>query len=605
MANRQGARFKQIVWSYLHKMQGSFLLAVLCMLGFTLTELLQPWPVKLIFDHILLDKALTSPLPFLATLLHSGKVYALVVLSLSLICLALLKGLFSYSQLYITSRLGSQMVYALRRELFGHLQRLSLAYHNRTRSGELLTKITSDTNTLKDVFTESVLTCTAHSLTLLGILVIMLTLNWTLSLLVFATFPILFYALSQRYRQMKDSAQRQRKTEGQIVARLSESLTVASLIQVFGRERYEEERFEAENAQTLQESIRTVRLEAATTRTVEIINAIGTWAVIFFGSLQVLKGQMTPGVVLVFVSYLSNMYKPLRNLAKFSSKFSRAMASAERIAELLDLEPDIQDAPDAIEASRLRGEIVFQQVSFAYEHVNRVLRQVSFTIAPGQRVALIGTSGAGKSTVVSLLLRLYDPQEGAILIDGVNIKDYRRESLRREIGVVLQDAMLFGTTIQENIAYGKPDATMEEIVAAATAANAHDFILALPHGYNTIIGESGVTLSGGQRQRIAIARAIIRDTSILILDEPMTGLDVESEAKVQEALERLMVGKTCLLITHNLWTAATADLVLALENGRVVRYGAQRDLTAGSQQHYQLYERTSDRQTVQLPVGLS
>src|SRR5439155_17222038 len=263
-------------------------------------------------------------------------------------------------------------------------------------------------------------------------------------------------------------------------------------------------------------------------------------------------GKMLPGELVMVVVYLNNLYIPLRVMAKLSTDFSKAMASADRISEVLDLEPEIQDRPDAIEAERLNGKIDFQNVSFDYGDGKDVLRDISFSVSPGQSLALVGVSGAGKSTIVSLILRLYDPQQGAIFIDWVDIQHYRRESLRRQIGIVLQNSILFGATIRENIAYGNPEASLEEIVAAAKAANAHEFICDLEEGYDSVIGERGATLSGGQRQRIAIARAVIRNAPILILDEPMTGLDVESEAKVREALDRLMTGRTCLMITHDL-----------------------------------------------------
>jgi ATP-binding cassette subfamily B protein len=323
---------------------------------------------------------------------------------------------------------------------------------------------------------------------------------------------------------------------------------------------------------------------------VDIISAVGTWGVILFGSLQALEGRMTPGNVLIFAAYVNSLYGPIRSLARLSAKFSKATVSAQRIAEILNVEPEIQDHPGAIEASKLKGEIVFENVSFHYEEDKKVLSDISFTISPGQHVVLLGPSGAGKSTLVSLILRFYDPQTGSILIDEVNIKDYQRESLRRQIGIVLQDSILFGTSIQENLVYGKLDATLEEIKAAAKAANAHEFILEQEAGYDTIIGERGGTLSGGQRQRIAIARTFIRNAPILILDEPMTGLDVESEAAVRDALRRLMDGKTCLLITHDLHAVIEADLILMLEEGRIVEQGTHSQLLARSQRYRDVYE---------------
>jgi ATP-binding cassette subfamily B protein len=580
-------RFRQIIFHHLHQVKGRLVLAALCVFGFSLTGLLAPWPLKIIFDHVLLDKPLPAYLGFLGAMLPGGKVITLLVISSAIVLIALCRGVCSYAQHAIASRIGYEMVYTLRRELFVHLQQLSLSFHHRARSGELFAKVISDTNALKDVLASMVLTFSADLLLLIGMFAIMFALNWQLTLVALATLPVLSYVLQYLYRKIKASARTQRRKEGRVASRVSETLAAVSLVQAFGRELYEEERFETESAQTLGESIQTARMEAATLRSVEMISAVGTWAVVLFGSLQVLKGQMTPGDILIFASYLASMHKPIRDLAKLSAKFSKAMVSAERVAEILNMEPAIRDTPHAIEARHLKGGIVFNMVSFDYGGGNSVLKDASFAISPGQRVVLIGASGAGKSTIVSLILRLYEVQEGSIAIDGVNIKNYQRESLRRAISVVPQNSVLFGTTIRENIGYGKLDATMEEIVAAAKAAGAHDFIVALEHGYDTVIGERGSTLSGGQQQRIAIARAFIRNAPILILDEPMTGLDVESEAKVREALERLMVGKTCLLITHNLEASAAADRILVLEEGRVVERGRQSDLVAGSRRHRQ------------------
>jgi ABC-type multidrug transport system fused ATPase/permease subunit len=303
--------------------------------------------------------------------------------------------------------------------------------------------------------------------------------------------------------------------------------------------------------------------------------------VVLFGALEVLAGRMTPGTVLVFSTYLHSLYRPIRQIAKLSTRMSTAAVSARRINDVLELSPEIEDAPDAVEAKGLRGELVFDRVSFGYAGAP-VLRDVSFRIARGQRVALVGASGAGKSTIASLVLRLYDPVSGSISVDGVDIRKYRRESLRQSTAIVLQDSLILGVSIRENIAYGKLDATDAEIEAAARAANAHAFITRLPKGYDTVVGERGATLSGGQRQRLAIARAMIRNAPILLLDEPMSGLDRRSQARVQRAIARAARGRTCLLITHDPDTAAAADVVLVLHDGRIVDSGPHDELLARS-----------------------
>jgi ATP-binding cassette subfamily B protein/subfamily B ATP-binding cassette protein MsbA len=578
MKNQNNIRFQRIVRAHLTEVKWQIALAALCMLGFTLTELLSPWPLKIIFDHVLLGRELPRSLAWLRGLMAEGARTAVLVISLSIILLAGFRGLFSYFQLFITSRLGYQFVYRLRRELFAHLQRLSLSYHNRARSGELLTRITSDTTTLRDVFTESALSFTSHLLTLSGMFAVMFLLNRKLSLIVLLTIPVLCYVLFAIYRRLRASARRQRERESRVATRISEVLRSVSLVQAFARERYEQERFENESSQTLAESIRTARLEAAAARAVEIISAVGLWAVVLFGAWLALAGQMTPGDVLIFTAYLTGMYKPLRQLARLSSQFSKAAASAERLAEILASEPEMPELRCGVRAVRLRGEVVFRQVTFHYGNERPVLKNISFSIEPGQRVALVGASGAGKSTIASLLLRFYDPQQGAILADGLDLRLYQRESLRRQIGVVLQDALLFGVSIRENIAYGKPEATAAEIEGAARLAFAHDFIAALPEGYDTIIGERGCTLSGGQRQRLCLARAIIKRPSILILDEPTSAIDAESARLIQQAVNRLQQGRTLIVISHQFAGIESFDQILVLRDGEIVERGTHAQL---------------------------
>src|SRR5262249_45812854 len=466
-----------------------------------------------------------------------------------------------------------QLAHILRRELFSHLQGVSLYFHNPAKSGEVLNRVTTQTEGLEDTFAESVMTAASQLLTGVGMFVVMFLLNWRLSLVALATLPILFYSLASIYRRLKIVARKQREREGRIAARISEVLTSVPLVKAYGRERYEQERFDTESAITLEQGIEAERLAAVAMRSLELIKAAGLWATVLFGALLALDGEMTPGGVLIFTAYLNDMYKPLRNLAKLSTRYSRATVSVRRIQEIFETEPEGRDDASTVEAPRLKGEIVFDHVSFDYGNAKKVLDDVSFAIAPGQRVALVGPSGSGKSTVASLLLRFYDARSGQIRIDGVDIRRYSRESLRREIGIVLQDSILFGASISENIAYGRPEASREEIEEAARQAYAHDFISSFPEGYDTIIGERGATLSGGQRQRLCLARAIVKRPSALILDEPTSAVDAESALFIHDALERLQHGKTTLVIAHHFAAMDKFDLILVLKNSRVIEQG--------------------------------
>ncbi len=591
MPKQKSPNVREIVGAHLWEMRRALATALLCMLGFTLMELLAPWPLKIIFDYVLLEKPLPDSLAPIGDLTARGRPFAVIVISLGIVLIAGGKSLFDYFQNYQTTRVGHQLAHILRRELFSHLQRLSLYFHNRARSGELLNRVTTETEVLKDTFAESVMTATSQLLTVASMFVIMFLLNWKLSLVALATFPVLFYSLAHIYRRLKIMARKQREREGMIAARVSEVLSSVPLVKAYGRENYEQERFDTESALTLEQGIEAERLAARAMRALELIKAAGLWATVLFGALLALRDEMTPGGVLIFTAYLNDMYKPLRNLAKLSTRYSRAMVGAQRIQEIFETEPEGRDDVSTIEAPRLKGEIVFDHVSFDYGNGRKVLDDVSFSIAPGQRVALLGPSGAGKSTIASLLLRFYDAGSGEIRVDGVDIRRYNRESLRREIGVVLQDSILFGASIRENIAYGKPDASREEIEEAARQAHAHDFIMSLPEGYDTIIGERGATLSGGQRQRICLARAIIKRPSALILDEPTSAVDAESEALIHDALERLQRGKTTLVIAHHFAAMEKFDLILVLKNGGVIEQGTHERLLEQRGRYYRLYQR--------------
>ena len=577
---RRSRRFRQIVLNHLQAERWTLLLAVASTLGTTAMDLLGPWPLKIIVDYILLDRPLPASLSALAGIFSQQKVWALLLTAGFMALIAILGGVFSYAQVYLTSRTGYQLVYRLRTELFAHLQQLSLSFHHRARRGELLTRVASDTSTLKEAFSTTILDFTSEMLTFTGMFIVMFVLNWRLSLIVILSFPILFVIFLHLQRKLKDSVRRQRKKEGRVTSQLSEVLTAMLLVQAFGRENYETRRFRQESAENLEEGIRLARLDAAVTRSVAIVGSVGLTAVVILGALEALQGNLSPGDVLIFASYVKSIYKPIGKVARLFTKLNKASVSARRVAEILDLDPEIQDKPDAIVASGLRGEIIFDRVSFAYEEGGYALRDISFRLAPGGRLALVGASGAGKSTIASLILRLYDPQQGKILIDGIDIREYQRQSLRQQIGLVLQDSILFGATVRENISYGHPGTSMAQIIAAARQAQAHDFIMALPQGYDTAIGEMGSTLSGGQRQRIAIARALVKTPPILILDEPTSALDASSKAMVEETLEKVHAGKSILMIAHSLESIKTFDHILVLQDGQIVEQGTHDELMA-------------------------
>jgi ATP-binding cassette, subfamily B, bacterial len=589
MAELSQRRFGAIVRAHLWRVRWDLIMAVICILGTTVTALLVPWPMKLIFDYLLLDKPVPQSLHVVAAHLNHGSTSGLLILCGAIVGLALCKGVFAYYQLFLTSRIGYLLVYTLRGELFDHLQSLSLSFHNRARSGELLSKLTSDTNTLKDVFADSALTFTTHILSVVGMFVVMFMVNGTLTLIVATTFPILFFAVYGIYGRVKQSARNQRRNEGRLASRITEILNAVPLVQAYGMEGFERERFDSESTASMQEGIRTSRMEAAASRLVEVISATGTAVVLLFGCKQAFANAMTPGDVLIFASYITQMYSPIRQIARLSTRFSRATVSIERISEILDIMPEIEDRPEAVVARHLRGAITFDHVSFGYTEDRQVLNDVSFRIEPGKRVALVGASGAGKSTIANLLLRFYDPCKGAVVIDGLNVKQYQRNSLRREIGVVLQDSILFGTSIRENIAYGKPDASDAEIENAARKVHAHDFIMAMPDGYATLLSESGSTLSGGQRQRLCLARAIMKASSILVLDEPTSAVDAESQALIRDALAKLHPAKTLIMIAHQFHSIRDFDRILVLHGGRLVEDGTHADLLKLRGHYFELY----------------
>lgn len=534
-------------------------LGLLVIAGIAVVELLKPWPLKFIFDDVLGQGPLEGD-----TLTVLIGVVALVV------AIAVFDGLLSYLLVFFLSRAGRRIVFDVRVALFDHVHRLSLQYHSRRATGDLLLRITTDVKALRDVVTESVAEMIVSVLFFVGMGVVLFVLDWQLALVAVAGTPFMALAMYHYVFKIKEYARAEREREGALASLASESLGAIRLTRLFNQEGEAARRFQAESAASLESGFAASLREERAAWAIGVFSALGTGAVLLFGVHRVVSGAITVGTLIVFASYVSSFHRPIRNIAKHASKVSRATPRIERVTELLDIEELVSDRPGARRAPALRGQIEFRGVSFAYEAGEPVLRDVDLVLPAGKVTAITGRTGAGKTTLVSLIPRLYDPTAGAVLIDGYDVREFTLASLRSQISVVLQESVLFRASVAENIAYGRPSASQAEIEEAAKASNAHEFIVALPDGYRTEIGERGETLSGGQRQRIAIARAILRDAPIVLLDEPLTGLDEASQGAVLDALDRLTRGRTVVVISHQPSVARRADVVLELDEGRVV-----------------------------------
>jgi ATP-binding cassette subfamily B protein len=576
-------------WPEIRKQKVLLGLAWLGLLGEILAQLLEPWPLKLIFDYIIMPDAAagTLPMPGLSEL---PELVLLTMLTLAIVLATVLKAGASYMSLVSLSIASSRIIAEIRAKLYGHLQRLSLSFHSKARNGDLITRIINDIDRLREVTITAAVPLVVNTLTLVSMVGVMFWMNIQLAIIGLLVFPLFVLTATKLTKQIHQVARQQRKREGAMAATASEAINAIKVVQALSLEGMLEDMFASDNTKSLEDVARTQQLSAGLRRTVEILVAVATAIVLWRGVQLVTTGAATPGDLLVFMTYLKTAFKPTKQLAKQMAQIAKATASGERIIDILDTVPEIRDPKGAIAAPPFQGQVSFRHVVFGYEPEKSILQDISFTAQPGQRVALVGPSGGGKSTLVSLLLRLYDPIAGSICIDGHDLREYQIESLRRQISIVLQDSVLFAVSVRDNIAYGSLGATDVEIEAAARLANAHDFIMALPDGYDTLLGERGATLSGGQRQRIAIARAAVRRARIVILDEPTVGLDNENEQAVTEALERLTQGCTTFLITHNLQGAVTADQILYIEQGRILEQGTHTDLMRQGQRYAALYQ---------------
>lgn len=573
--------------------QGALIaISFVALIAETILHLLEPWPLKFIFDNIILTgfKVSSLGIPAIDRLSPVG---LLTLLALSLVAIAALRGAAAYISTVGMALAATAVMTDIRGNLYSHLQRLSLAFHSKAKTGDLIARVTYDVERLREVTVVAVLPLLTNVLTLIGMLGVMFWLNWELALIAISAFPLFILSTVRMTKQIQGVARKQRKREGAMAATAAEAMGAIKVVQALSLQGMLEQAFSGHNQKSLKEGAQAQKLSAGLERTVEVLVAIATAAVLWRGVQLVLAKAVTPGDLLIFITYLKIAFKPMRQLAKYTGQIAKATASGERIVDLLDTIPDIRDLRGAMDALPFKGEVKFENVTFAYEAESIILRNLNFDVKPGQQVALVGASGGGKSSLVSLLLRLYDPLEGRILIDGHDLREYKVDSLRQQISIVLQDSVLFAVSIRDNIAYGSLGASEQEIVAAARLANAHDFIMALPEGYDTIVGERGATLSGGQRQRIAIARAAVRQAPIVILDEPTTGLDNENERAVNEALERLTSDRTTFVISHDLRASVRAALILYIEGGKILERGTHDELMRLAGRYATLYRMQS------------
>lgn len=568
---------------YLLPHGGLLLLCLLLIVVVAGLGIIAPWPLKYIVDHVIGGRPFADPFSlWLVGQIGEDRRLLAATFGLLLLVVTIAQGLAAFSYEYISGVIQERATFALRRRVFQHVQSLPLEYFDQNRVGDILKRVTEDAGKVMVALVTSLADLLVNTIKFVGFAVVMLYLNWRFSVIVLAYVPLLFAVYGAFRRNIRDTAQEARSQEGEIANLTLETLGAIREVKAFGREKEVLARFEAYESQRVRSALRSIRWEASFSPVVDFIQAASTAAVLWYGVSQMLVGQFSVGALLIFVAYLKDMYAPLRRFSKLSVTLQKAAVSGDRLAKVLDADVKIVDAPDAQPMARARGAVRFEHVRFAYPAApdKPIVQDVSLEVQPGEVVALVGGTGSGKTTLMNLLMRFYEVDGGRILLDGVDIRQIRVADLRRQFAIVPQESVLFACSIRDNIAYGNSEATDEAIVAAAKAANAHDFIMALPQGYHTVVGERGGTLSGGQRQRIAIARAVLRDAPILVLDEPTAALDAASEALVMSALERLMAGRTTFIIAHRLATIRRADKIVVLGQGRVLEVGTHEELMA-------------------------
>ncbi len=563
----------------------------MAVLGETVADILDPWPIKIVIDNLSRE---STKLPhwlgaFVSRLFGDNKLAILDFAVASVALIAIVGAVSSYLEKYMTTSVSQLVSHDLRLSVYDHIQHLSLAEHDEAQTGDLITRVTSDIEAVQDFITSALLGIFVDFFTLAGMIGVMFYLNWRFTLIALSVVPVLMMVVYSFTRRIKKASRAVRKKQGELVSVVQEVLTSVRVVQAFAREDYEQRRFETQSMENVEAALEARTVKAKLAPFVDVIAAVGTCLVLGFGGRLALSGQLKPGTLVLFIFYLAAMYKPMRDLSKMTDTVSKAVIGYERIEEVLQMESKVSDLPRARRAPKFKGTIEFDDVTFSYDGEHQILKDISLKIKPGQIAAIVGPSGTGKSTLVNLIARFYDPVSGTVKIDGADVRNFTLKSLREQISFVLQEALLFHAPVWQNIAYGKPDAPRKDIIRAAELANAHEFIGKMPEGYDTMIGERGVTLSGGQRQRIAIARAILHDTPILILDEPTTGLDAASEQAIMEALNRLMKGKTSIIIAHHLSSISHSDIIFVIKDCELVESGTHEELLAAGKVYSELY----------------